>query len=97
MISLAAIGFGYCARHLLAEDRAAFGRVIGTSRDVDRLSTFQPDVEAFAFNGRTLGDGLAAALGEVQILLASACLFFNPGLYLAVTVRVQSANLPICR
>lgn len=72
MISLAAIGFGYCARHLLAEDRAAFGRVIGTARDTARLSTFPPDMEAFAFDGRTLGDGFAAALGDVQILLASA-------------------------
>lgn len=72
MISLAAIGFGYCARHLLAEDRAAFGRVIGTSRDVARLSAFPPDVDAFPFDGRTLEDRLAAALGESRILLVSA-------------------------
>lgn len=72
MISLAAIGFGYCARHLVAEDRAVFGRVVGTSREAGRLSAFPDGVEAFAFDGRTLGEDLAAALGETQVLLASA-------------------------
>lgn len=72
MISLAAIGFGYCARHLLAEDRAAFGRVIGTARDAARLSAFPRDVEAFVFDGKALGPELAAALGDARILLASA-------------------------
>lgn len=72
MISLAAIGFGYCAQHLLAEDRAAFGRVVGTSREAGRLASFPADVEGFVFDGRTLEADLAAALGEVQILLASA-------------------------
>lgn len=72
MISLAAIGFGYCARHLVAEDGDAFGRIVGTSREAARLSTFPADVEAFAFDGTTLCDGLANALGGAQILLASA-------------------------
>lgn len=72
MISLAAIGFGYCARHLVAEDRAAFGRVIGTARDAARLSSFDRDVEAFVFDGKTLGPELIAALSDARVLLASA-------------------------
>lgn len=72
MTSLAAIGYGYCARHFVAGDRATFGRVFGTARTPERLATLPADVEALLFDGETLTASLADALGAAQLLIASA-------------------------
>lgn len=71
MTFLAALGFGYCVRHLVAEDRGAFARVVGTARTPERLAALPVDVEGLLFDGRTLEPGLAAALAEARILIVS--------------------------
>jgi len=72
MTDLAAIGFGYCARHLLAEGPEPFGRIIGTARSAAQLAGLPAGVEGFVFDGSPASPELAEALGAVDVLLASA-------------------------
>lgn len=72
MTTLAALGFGYCARHLVALHPAAFSRVIGTARTPDKAHAMPAGVEGFVFDGQTLSPDLAAALAQADILVASA-------------------------
>lgn len=71
MTSLAALGFGYCARHLVADDGAAFSRIIGTARSPARLAGMPARVMPFPFDGESLSDALAAALADADVLIAS--------------------------
>lgn len=72
MTSLAALGFGYCARHLLAAHPGAFAPVIGTARTRDRLADLPSGVVPFLFDGEGLSAPLAAALAGTEVLLVSA-------------------------
>ncbi|MFS8036283.1 SDR family oxidoreductase [Xanthobacter sp. AM11] len=72
MTTLAALGFGYCARHLVASHPQAFTRTIGTARTPERLGALSPGIEPHLFDGESLPDGLAVALGDTDVLLVSA-------------------------
>lgn len=77
MTVLAALGFGYCARAFVAQDGAAFSRIIATARTPERLAARPSGVERFPlepflFDGEALTASLAAALGETEVLIASA-------------------------
>lgn len=72
MTVLAALGFGYCARAFVAQDGAAFSRIIATARTPARLAALPAGVAPFVFDGETLPDDLAQALGETEVLIASA-------------------------
>lgn len=69
--SLAALGFGYCARQLVAADPAAF-TVVGTVRDPARLKSLPAGVEGFVFDGLSLSAALADRLSSCAVLLLSA-------------------------
>jgi nucleoside-diphosphate-sugar epimerase len=72
MTTLAALGFGYCARHLVALHPGAFSRVIGTARTPEKARAMPAGVEGFVFDGQTLSPDLAAALARADVLVASA-------------------------
>lgn len=69
--SLAALGFGYCARQLVAADPAAF-TVVGTVREPARLESLPTGVDGFVFDGLSLSTSLAARLSTCAVLLLSA-------------------------
>lgn len=71
-LTLAALGFGYCARHLVAGHPDAFGRVIGTARTAERLAALPAGVERHLFDGTGLSRELAGALAGAQVIVASA-------------------------
>jgi len=70
MTALACIGFGYSARHYVAEFGSRFARVIGTTRDPHKIAG-EP-VELFMFEGEYRSDELHRALADVSHLLISA-------------------------
>ena len=72
MTTLAALGFGYCARHLVALHPAAFSRVVGTARTADKARAMPAGVEGFVFDGKSLSPGLEEALRRTDVLLVSA-------------------------
>ncbi|MDI4665116.1 SDR family oxidoreductase [Xanthobacter autotrophicus] len=72
MTSLAALGFGYCVRQLVADDVAGFSPIIGTARSPERLAALPRAVTPFVFDGERLSDALADALSGVDLLIASA-------------------------
>ncbi|MFG1351075.1 SDR family oxidoreductase [Xanthobacter autotrophicus] len=72
MTTLAALGFGYCARHLVADGTAPFSRIVGTARTPERLAALPAEVAPFLFDGESLSDGLAAALAGTELIIASA-------------------------
>lgn len=72
MTSLAALGFGYCARHLLAAHPGAFSPVVGTARTPERLADIPAGVAPFLFDGESLSAPLAEALRTAEVLLVSA-------------------------
>jgi len=71
-ICLAALGFGYCARHLVARHPAAFPRVIGTARTAERLAGLPAGVAPHLFDGESLSQDLSPALKAAEVLLVSA-------------------------
>ncbi len=70
MTALVCIGFGYCARHYVAEFGQPFGRLIGTTRDPHKIA--DPPVELFMFEGEYRSDELHRALAGASHLLISA-------------------------
>ncbi len=72
MTTLAAIGFGYCARHFLATRPQAFTHVIATARTQDGIARLPPGVRGFVFDGVGMSPELAHALGDADVVLASA-------------------------
>ena len=71
-MALAALGFGYCTRHLVADDPAAFSSVIGTARTPERLAGLPGGVAPFLFDGESLSEALATALAGVDLIIVSA-------------------------
>ncbi|WAC28204.1 NAD-dependent epimerase/dehydratase family protein [Ancylobacter sp. SL191] len=67
MTTLLCLGYGYCARHLVARHGASFARILGTAR----APRFEPGVDMLAFDG-VPSDELRAALETADIVLASA-------------------------
>ena len=76
MATLVCLGFGYCARHYAAEFGARYDRIVGTTRNADRMA---------ALGHRRVGGGavelivfaagsheLAAAIAQADVLLISA-------------------------
>ncbi|MDQ0505773.1 Rossmann-fold NAD(P)-binding domain-containing protein [Xanthobacter agilis] len=72
MTVLAAVGFGYCARHLVATRPDAFKRVIATARSPAGVAALPAEVEGFQFDGERLSVPLATALAEAEVLIVSA-------------------------
>ncbi|WP_234052808.1 MULTISPECIES: NAD-dependent epimerase/dehydratase family protein [unclassified Xanthobacter] len=72
MTILAAVGLGYCARHLVTTRGAAFSGVIATARGPEGMARMPRDVQAFQFDGETLSPQLAEALATADVLIASA-------------------------
>jgi nucleoside-diphosphate-sugar epimerase len=70
MSTLLCIGFGYCARHYVAEFGSRFDRVIGTSRTPGKTAG-QP-VEMLAFDGVNGTPQMRAAIAEADCMLVSA-------------------------
>lgn len=72
MIILAAVGLGYCARHLVQTRPDAFARVIATARTAEGAAALPAGVTGFRFDGESLSSELEAALAEADAVLASA-------------------------
>lgn len=72
MSTLAALGFGYCARHFVALHPDAFSRVVGTARSPEKARAMPDGVEGIVFDGEQVSDALAAALRASDVLLLSA-------------------------
>ncbi|MFG1376453.1 NAD-dependent epimerase/dehydratase family protein [Xanthobacter autotrophicus] len=72
MTTLAALGFGYCASHLVADGTAPFSRMVGTARTPERLAALPAGVAPFLFDGESLSDDLAVALAATDLIVASA-------------------------
>jgi nucleoside-diphosphate-sugar epimerase len=70
MSMLICIGLGYCARHVVAEFRSRFTRVVGTSRAPDQA--IAAPVEMLAFDGTHASPELRAAIADASHLLISA-------------------------
>ncbi|MDI4656670.1 SDR family oxidoreductase [Xanthobacter autotrophicus] len=72
MTALAALGFGYCVRHLVADGTAPFSRIVGTARTAERLAALPAGVAPFLFDGESLSAALAGALAGTELIIASA-------------------------
>ena len=70
MSTLLCLGYGYCARHYVAEFGSRFVRIIGTSRSPDQ--TASPAVKLLAFDGTSATPELRAAVAVADRLLISA-------------------------
>jgi hypothetical protein len=70
MSTLVCIGFGYCARHFVAEFGLQFDHLVGTTRDPHRIA--EPPVELLMFEGERRSDELHRAISSVSHLLVSA-------------------------
>ena len=70
MSTLVCLGFGYCARHYIAEFGSCFSRVIGTSRA--SATAADPHVEVLTFDGAVPSPELCATIGSTECLLISA-------------------------
>jgi nucleoside-diphosphate-sugar epimerase len=70
MSILVCLGFGYCARHFVAEFGTRFTRVIGTTRDPHKIAA-EP-VELLMFEGEYRSDELHKAIAQASHLLISA-------------------------
>ena len=62
MTGLAAIGLGYCARHLVTTRPQLFESVFGTARRAESLCDFPAGVAGAVFDGETLSPEAAAAI-----------------------------------
>lgn len=78
MATLVCLGFGYCARHYVAEFGARWQRIVGTTRSAEKAAALaaQPFggrfVEMLVFDGRSAPRDVAAAIAESDALLISA-------------------------
>ena len=78
MATLVCLGFGYCARHYVAEFGGRFERTIGTTRTAERAKVLASQrfggraVEMLVFNGNSTLPELAAAISDAAALLISA-------------------------
>ncbi|WP_454918697.1 SDR family oxidoreductase [Xanthobacter sediminis] len=72
MTILAAVGFGYCARHLVKTRPDARAKVIATARSADGVAALPAGVAGFQFDGESLSPALETALAEADVLLLSA-------------------------
>jgi nucleoside-diphosphate-sugar epimerase len=70
MATLLCLGFGYCARHLVAEFGSRFSRIVGTSRSSKGAPA--ETVEMLTFDGGAPSPGLRAAIASADRLLVSA-------------------------
>lgn len=69
MSLLACLGFGYCARHFVAEFGPRFGSVVGTTRDPHNIA--EPPVELLMFSAHP-SEPLRQAVTDATHLLISA-------------------------
>lgn len=92
-LALTALGFGYCARHLVATRPNLFSPVVGSARTPEGLARIPTGVRPVLFDGETLSAELADALKGTQILLLSAPpdMRGDPVLRLAGDVLAKSA------
>ena len=64
MTILAAIGLGYCARHLVAGPVPAFSSIIATARSPEAVAAMPNGLDGHVFDGARLSAALAAALAR---------------------------------
>jgi hypothetical protein len=69
MSTLVCLGFGYCARHFAAEFGPRFTRVVGTTRDPDKIAGAAIELLMFGAHPSAL---LRRAIAEASHLLISA-------------------------
>jgi len=78
MPTLAALGFGYCARHTVAEFGGRFDRTVGTTRTAENAAELARQrfggrsVEMLVFDGKTASPDVHAAIADADALLISA-------------------------
>ncbi|MFG1478434.1 SDR family NAD(P)-dependent oxidoreductase [Xanthobacter sp. V4C-4] len=72
MTILAAIGLGYCARHLVAGPVPAFSSIIATARSPEAVAAMPNGLDGHVFDGARLSAALAAALARAEVLVVSA-------------------------
>jgi nucleoside-diphosphate-sugar epimerase len=69
MSTLLCIGFGYCARHYVAEFGSRFARVIGTARSTEKGAA--APVDMLLFDGQPAPQPVRTAIAEADRLLIS--------------------------
>src|SRR5882724_6643136 len=69
MNTLVCLGFGYCARHFVAEFGPRFTRIVGTTRDPHKVA--EPPVELLMFSTHP-SEPLRQAIADASHLLISA-------------------------
>lgn len=78
MTTLICFGFGYCARHYVAEFGGRFDRIVGTTRTAESAADLAArrfggrEVEMLVFDGTTASPELTAAVAEAEALLISS-------------------------
>lgn len=78
MQTLVCLGFGYCARHYVAQFGGRFERIVGTTRTAERATELAAQsfggrtVEMLMFDGKPPFDALAAAIDSADAVLVSA-------------------------
>ena len=78
MPTLVCLGLGYCARHYVREFGARFDRILGTTRNVERMAALgreaprRPADRGDAFDGTSAPHELVEAIAQADALLISA-------------------------
>ncbi len=96
MATLLCFGYGYCARHYVAEFGRRFDRVIGTTRTAEGLAELRArnaahGIELLAFDGIKASNEILAALAEADAVLVSAAPAENGDPVLAVLTEALAA------
>jgi nucleoside-diphosphate-sugar epimerase len=99
MPTLMCLGFGYCARHYVAQLGGRFERIVGTTRTTERASALAAQsfggrtVEMLVFDGKPPFDAVAAAIASADAILVSAAPGETGDPFLAV-LSEQIASAP---
>ena len=78
MPTLVCLGLGYCARHYVREFGARFDRIVGTTRNVERMAALGRErlggrpIEVLLFDGTSAPRDLVEAIARADALLISA-------------------------
>ena len=70
MSTLVCLGFGYCARHFVAESGPRFARIVGTTRDPQKIAG--ASVDLLMFDSAHPSEPLRQAIADASNLLISA-------------------------
>ena len=96
MPTLLCFGYGYCARHYVAEFGRRFDRIIGTTRTAESLAELAARndagrIELMVFDGAKASPEILAAVAEADAVLASAAPAENGDPVLAVLTEELAA------